>query len=108
MRGRYEVGYEPKYQAMYQPEGRVWRAALNDDTMPDTMVDDQLSVFGEVSLVFIPDPLNRHAHAHFLRIDNGGLEYMCTWYCVFSDILAVHQSIWTKYISQFPQNGYED
>ena len=30
-----------------------------------------------------------------LRIDNGGLEYMCTWCCVFSDILAIHRSIWT-------------
>ena len=25
-----------------------------------------------------------------LRIDNGGLECMCTWLCVFSDILAIH------------------
>ena len=24
-----------------------------------------------------------------LRIDNGGLEYMCTCFCVFSDILAI-------------------
>ena len=27
-----------------------------------------------------------------LRIDNGGLETMCTWCCVFSDILAMYQS----------------
>ena len=37
--------------------------------------------------------------AYELRIDNGGLEYMCTWFCVFSYILAIHQSIWTYYIS---------
>ena len=30
-----------------------------------------------------------------LRIDNGGLEYMCIWFYIFSDILAMHQSIWT-------------
>ena len=34
-----------------------------------------------------------------LRIDNGGLEYMCSWFCVFTDILAIHQSIRTYYIS---------
>ena len=28
-----------------------------------------------------------------LRIDNGGLDYMYPWFCVFSDILAIHQSI---------------
>ena len=26
---------------------------------------------------------------HELRIDNGDLEHMCTWLCVFSDILAI-------------------
>ena len=25
-----------------------------------------------------------------LRIDNGDLEHMCTWLCVFSNILAIH------------------
>ena len=29
-----------------------------------------------------------------LRIDNGGLEYMGTWFSIFSDILSIHQSIW--------------
>ena len=33
-----------------------------------------------------------------LRIDNGGLEYMCTWFCAFSDILAIHHSNWTYFI----------
>ena len=30
-----------------------------------------------------------------IRIDNGGLQYMCTWFCDLSDIMAMHQSIWT-------------
>ena len=34
-----------------------------------------------------------------LRIDSGGLECTCTWYCVFSDSLAIHRSIWRNYIS---------
>ena len=34
-----------------------------------------------------------------LRIDNGGLEYMCPCFCVFSDFLAIRQPIRTYYIS---------
>ena len=36
-----------------------------------------------------------------LRIDNGGFEYMCTCFYVFSDILAIHKSIWTPDISNW-------
>ena len=39
------------------------------------------------------------ASSSHLRIDNGGLEYMCTCFYIFSDILAIHNSIWTYYIS---------
>ena len=34
-----------------------------------------------------------------LRIDNGGLQYKCNWFCVVSDILAMNHYIWTYYIS---------
>ena len=38
----------------------------------------------------IPHPGWNSVGSKGLRIDNGGLECMCTWFCVFSDILSIH------------------
>ena len=43
-----------------------------------------------MGIIFRLFMLNKH---HVLRIDNGGLGYMCTRFCIVSDILAIHKSI---------------
>ena len=51
------------------------------------------------SCVSLSFPSSASYDFFMIRIDNGGLGYMCTWFCIFSDILAIHQSILTYYIS---------